>query len=232
MKSSTLMIEDLAIEIYRKNVKNLNLRIYPPDGRVSLSAPHSLSEEMLRLFLQRKIEWIRRKQAEVRQQAQGQKATLDQFKEVEILGKKIRVKEGEPRKNYHIEKIDNGLAVIVIGKGNSNADLVRVYEQLAREILEQLIPSFVAKWQQVLGVQVREVRIRKMKTRWGSCNPQARRIWLNAELAKKPLECVEYVIVHEMVHFLEQRHNDRFYRLMDETLPDWRARRAQLKGSL
>jgi predicted metal-dependent hydrolase len=187
---------------------------------------------MLRLFLQRKIEWIRRKQAEVRQQAQGQKATLDQFKEVEILGKKIRVKEGEPRKNYHIEKIDDGLAVIVIGKGNSNADLVRVYEQLAREILEQLIPSFVAKWQQVLGVQVREVRIRKMKTRWGSCNPQARRIWLNAELAKKPLECVEYVIVHEMVHFLEQRHNDRFYRLMDETLPDWRARRAQLKGSL
>lgn len=229
MKSYTLTIDGIPVAVCHKNVKNLNLRIYPPNGEVRLSAPLALSEERIRLFLSEKMGWIRRKQAEVRRQVPSQETFLQSPGEIEILGKKIRIKQSERLKKTGYRRAADGLVEITVGKGSSNAALVRFLEEIALETLREKIPPLIAKWQNILGVQVKEWRLRKMKTRWGSCNPQAQRIWLNTELAKKPLECLEYVIVHEMVHLLERRHNAHFYQLLDRFLPNWRDARARLK---
>lgn len=193
--------------------------------------PLDLRQDVVQRFLNERIDWIRRKQAEMRQAAQAQESTSQAMEEIEILGTKIRLKESERSGRKSYRKINPELMEITVAKGSSPAAIIRFLEQVAIETLQAKIPPLIERWQKVIGVKVKEWRLRKMKTRWGSCNPQARRIWLNSELAKKPLECLEYVIVHEMVHLLERRHNAHFYQLMDRYLPDWRERRSRLKGS-
>lgn len=231
MKSYTLYIEDIPIAVFHKKVKNLNLRIYPPKGEVRLSVPLDLRQDVVQRFLNERIDWIRRKQAEMRHAAQAQESALQSVDEIEIIGKKIRVNESERGGQGSCRKINPELMEITVAKGSSPRALIHLLQQVAIETLEARIPPLIERWQKLIGVQVKEWRLRKMKTRWGSCNPQARRICLNSELAKMPLECLEYVIVHEMVHLLERRHNAHFYRLMDRYLPDWRERRSRLKGS-
>lgn len=229
MRNYTLTVEGIPVEVCHKNVKNLNLRIYPPNGEVRLSAPFALNEEKIRLFLGKKIGWIRQKQAEIRRQAQVQEPSLHSLDEIEILGEKIRVRRSDRSRKTSYRRGKNGLAEVTVGRESSDDALIRFLEEMALETLKEKIPPLIAKWQQIIGVQVREWRVRRMKTRWGSCNPQARRIWLNAELAKKSLECLEYVIVHEMVHLIERRHNAHFYHLMDRFLPAWRELREKLR---
>lgn len=228
LKIYTLILEGVEVEVSLKNVKNLNLRIYPPDGKVRLSAPHDLDRERIRLFLNEKLGWICQKQAEVIRQAQRQELAPPSFTEIEIFGKKFRIQQSDGLNKARFRKVNQEQVEITVRKGSSNEELVRFLEALALETLKQKIPVLIAEWQKVIGVEVKEWRLRKMKTRWGSCNPQARRIWLNTALAQKPLACLEYVIVHEMTHFLERRHNAHFYQLMDRFLPDWRDRRARL----
>lgn len=107
----------------------------------------------------------------------------------------------------------------------------RVLLSWYRQRLSELIPPLLEKWQNALGVQPREWAIRKMKTKWGACNMEARRIWLNLELAKKPVQCLEYIVVHELVHLLERHHNETFSALMSEFLPQWKTRRAELNAA-
>ena len=230
MKSYTLIIEGISIAVCHKKVKNLNLRVYPPDGEVRLSVPLDLSQDVVRRFLSDKIDWIRRKQAEIRRPAQTQESAWHSMDEIEILGEKFRLKQGECGGRISQRKINSELTEITVAKGSSPTALARFLEQVAIETLKGKIPPLIERWQKVIGVRVKEWRLRKMKTRWGSCNPQAKRIWLNSELAKKPPQCLEYVLVHEMVHLLERSHNANFYRLMDHYLPDWRERRARLRG--
>ena len=115
-----------------------------------------------------------------------------------------------------------------IRRGTSAEERQELLTSWYRERLREQVPGLLAKWQPRLGVTVAEVRIRRMKTRWGSCNASARRIWLNSELAKKPDACLEYILVHEMVHLLERHHNERFRELMDRLIPTWRMRREEL----
>lgn len=229
MKNYTLTIDGISVAVCHKNVKNLNLRIYPPTGEVRLSAPYALSKERISLSLNKKIGWIRQKQAEVRRRAIAQELSLSALNEIEILGEKIRIQHSQWSEKTCELREENGQAELLIGKECSSAALAHFLEKIALDTLREKIPPLIAKWQKVIRVQVREWRVRKMKTRWGSCNPQAKRIWLNAELAKQPLECLEYVIVHEMVHFIERQHNARFYQLMDRFLPNWKDIRAKMR---
>jgi predicted metal-dependent hydrolase len=182
-RRSLITVGDLTIEIMRKRIKRVYLRVYPPDGRVCVSVPQSYSQGVVRRIIAEKLEWIRRQQSRVL--ASPLEATLS-------------MTEGE----------------------------IRRY----REQLRQLIPPLARKWEPMLGVQAAEWRIRRMKTRWGSCNFMARRIWLNLELARRSPACLEYVVVHELTHLLEPRHNARFYALLDAHLPQWRALRAELNA--
>ena len=114
------------------------------------------------------------------------------------------------------------------GRGPQPTQRERVLQRWYRRQLKLLVPRLLEKWQPILGVQAAAWGIRKMKTKWGSCNVQARRLWLNLELAKKPEQCIEYIVVHELMHLLERRHNERFVALMDQHLPNWRSRRDEL----
>ena len=100
-----------------------------------------------------------------------------------------------------------------------------------RQQLKQFIPALIAQWEPVIGVQVAEWQVKQMKTKWGTCNIEAKRIWINLELAKKSIQCLEYIVVHEMVHLLERKHNDNFTELMNKFMPQWRMYREELNGS-
>ncbi len=221
-------IEDIPIKVTYKNVKNLNLRVYPPNGEVSLSVPMSFSHERIHTFLIQKIGWIRQKRAEIQRQAQVPESTSQIPTEIELLGKRVILQQGNQAKLTDFNQGEGEAIRLTFPEQTSPDVIVNFLDKIALDTMKQKVPVLIAKWEKKIGVQVAEWRIRRMKSRWGSCNPKARRIWLNAELAKKPLECLEYVVVHEMLHLLEQRHNNTFYGLMDHFLPDWKQRKTLL----
>lgn len=227
-KGYQISVNGLEVQVIRKRIKNLNLAVYPPDGRVRVSVPASLSDEAVRSMVVGKLEWIRRKQA--RMHGQRRKSP------VEIVTGETHDFRGQP---YQLNVIEATGRPFVSLNGDRRLDLcvqpgmdraarLAVLDRWYRTELRDLIPSLVAKWEPIVGVEIADCRIRRMKTRWGSCNIQASRIWLNLELVKKPHHCLEYVVVHEMVHLHERLHNDRFFAYMDKFMPDWRLHRDEL----
>lgn len=223
-----LHVSGLTVEVVRKAIKNLHLGVYPPNGRVRVAAPLKVSDEAVRLAVIAKLRWIKRQQAAFDAQPRQSRREMVHGESHYYLGKRLRLRI-----------IETSGPARVVFRGNASLDLhvrpetgVAGREQLLqrwyRSELKALIPPLVEKWESILNVQVAEWGIRKMKTKWGSCNVADRRIWLNLELAKKPPQCVEYIVVHEMVHLLERRHNDRFRSLLDQFMPLWRSHRDEL----
>lgn len=226
-------VNGLKIEVVRKAIKHLRLAVYPPLGEVRIAAPLRVPDAALRLMVLEKFNWIRKQQARVmampvRPQLKMQTGENHFFQGrcyclnvIEQSGRQQRVEPGE----------NNALHLYV----RSNASVVQreaVLHAWYREHLQREIPLLIARWQPVMGVQVADWGVKKMKTRWGSCNIRAQRIWLNLELAKHSAACLEYVVVHEMVHLLERYHNDRFKKFMDQFLPTWRLLKAELNQSV
>ncbi len=227
-KRNLLVIQGLKVEVTRKNIKNLHLGVYPPDGHVRVSAPLHLDDETIRLAVISRLGWIHRHQQQFARQERQSKREMVSGESHYFAGRRYRldviVQPGRPR-----VRLRNSTTLELIVPPNTDRDArERLLERWYRAQLRQRIPPLLEKWQPVIGVQVNEVRIKKMKTLWGSCNIEARRIWLNLELIKKPPQCLEYILVHEMVHLLERHHNDRFRDLMDQFLPHWRLLRDEL----
>ena len=221
-------IGGIQVEIVRKAIKHLRLGVYPPSGRVRVSAPLHVHDAEVRAMVISRLKWIRRHQAQFEglppqtvydmvtgedHYYQGQRYTL-QVIEVKALPKVVL----------------NGNATLELyaRPGTDVARRTAILDGWYRRQLKALLPGLIARWQPVLGVEVAAWGVKKMKTRWGSCNTSARRIWLNLALARKPPQCLEYVVVHELVHLLEPNHNARFKALMDRFLPHWRKHRAEL----
>ena len=219
--SDTLQVADLVVTVLRKRIKNLYVRVYPPDGHVQVSAPLGVRDSTVSNLVLLRLEWIRDQQTRIRNQAPIAVASYEQGETHCFLGKRFRLKliEGSgPRRVRILE----GLVLELQARVGDTAQQRRLtLERWYRKRLGELIPERVAYWEPLMGVEVAEWRIRKMKTRWGTCNTRVRRIWVNLELASRPSECLEYVIVHEMVHLLERSHNARFWKLMDRFLPRW-----------
>ncbi|RMH33086.1 MAG: M48 family peptidase [Nitrospirae bacterium] len=225
---SVLVIQGLEIEVLRKNIKNLHLGVYPPDGRVRVSAPCHLDDETISLAVISRLGWIRRHQKRFAEQERESQREMVTGESHYFAGRRYRldviVRSGRPK-----VRIRNSAIIELIVPPEADRDArEQVLEHWYRTQLRRRIPPLLEKWQPVIGVNVNEVRIRKMKTLWGSCNIEARRIWLNLELMKKSPRCLEYILVHEMVHLLERCHNERFHALMDRFLPDWPLRRDEL----
>ena len=224
-----LDVRGVPVEVIRKNIEHLYVGVHPPDGQVRVSAPLRFDEDAIRLAVVSRLGWIRRQQARfARQEPQSER---------ELVTGESHWFEG---RRYRLDVIEQaGGPPDVRLRGNTTLELrvrpgagrdarAAVLDRWYRDRLEERLPALTAEWEPRIGVAVRELRIRKMKTRWGSCNMAARRIWLNLDLARKPVSCLEYVLVHEMVHFHERLHNRRFYGLMDRFLPGWRLRRDEL----
>jgi predicted metal-dependent hydrolase len=226
--AQTIAVCGLAVEIVRKDVRNLNFHVYPPDGRVRVSAPLCVGEDTLRAAIEQKVGWIRRWQARFAAQPRPTERPSARDDRRFFLGRAYRLRiVGGARADGVLLTEPATLEVHLRSVGGLEQG-ERLLDRWYREQLARLIPPLLAQWQPVVGVTVAEWRIRKMKTRWGSCNISARRIWLNAALIQMPVQCLEYVLVHELTHLLERHHNKRFRSLMDGFLPQWRQRRAAL----
>ena len=216
------------VDVVRKDIKNLHLAVYPPDGRVRVAVPLLIDDEAVRLAVISKLAWIKRQQALF----QGQ----DRQSAREYVSRESHYYWGD-RYLLNVAYHDAPPQVVVRNKttldlfvrgGSDTAQRERVLHEWYRRQLKAAIPPLIARWEPIIGMKVAQWRVKRMKTKWGTCNEQARRIWLNLELVKKPPQCLEYIIVHEMVHLLERLHNDRFVAYMDEFIPQWRLFRDEL----
>jgi predicted metal-dependent hydrolase len=218
---------EITAEVIQKDIKNIHLSVYPPNGRVKIAAPFRMDLETIRIFAISKLGWIKRQQTKLRNQDREAPREYISRESHYYLGKryllKVILSEGKPSVSI---KYDNLILQI---KPATNTDQRQVLlQEWYREQLKALVPPYIAKWEKVMGVEVSEFGIKKMRTKWGTCNTEAQRIWINLELAKKPLECLEYIVVHEMVHLLERSHNIRFITYMNQFLPQWRSLKEEL----
>jgi len=225
---SHIEVSGIPVEIRRKPVKNLHVGVYPPNGKVRVAAPPHLDDESVRLAIVSRLTWIRRqRQGFARQQRQSRREMVTGESHY-FEGGRYRLNVVERRGNPRVRVVNNGTLELQVRPGTDRAARQQTLDRWYRRELKTRIPELLAAWEPVVGVEVADCRIKRMKTRWGSCNIEARRVWLNLELAKKSPRCQEYILVHEMVHLLERHHTDRFRALMDQHIPDWRLRKDEL----
>lgn len=225
--SAYLSVGGIDVDVVYKKIKNLHIGVYPPMGRVRVAAPDRLDDDQVRLAVVNRLSWIKRQrerlQAAERQSAREMVTGESHF----VWGSRFRLKVIERPGRAHIE-IDGDRMLLYVPEGTSTDRRRELLDRWYREQLRQAIPDVIAKWERKMHVTVPKWSIRRMKTKWGSCNRETGHIWFNVELAKKDPDCLEYLAVHEMTHLLERTHGQRFTKLMDKHLPDWRARRDRL----
>ena len=226
-----IRVGGMSVQIVRKAIKNLHLGVYPPNGRVRVAAPLAVSDAAVRLAVIGKLGWIKRQKAKFSNQERQSAREYVSGESHYYQGNRYRLKViYGPGPNGVFPKNRAALALYV-PVGSDVGQRERVFLAWYRERLKKQIPVLISKWEKVIGVKVGDWQVKQMKTKWGTCSFEARRIWLNLELVKKPVQCLEYIIVHEMVHLLERHHNDRFTELMDGFMPQWRTLRAELNRS-
>lgn len=222
-----ISVHTLTVEVVRKSIKNLHLGVYPPEGRVRVAAPLAVSDDAVRRAVIGKLGWIKRQQANFRAQSRQGKREMIDGESHHFQGQRYRLRVIETMARPKVI-INKSRLELYIRREATTEERERVLQQWYRARLKELVPPLLEKWLPVLGVEPAGWGVRKMKTKWGSCNIDARRIWLNLELAKKPVQCLEYILVHELSHLQERQHNDRFRALMDQAMPLWRLRRDEL----
>jgi len=227
----TIAVRGLKVEVVRKNIKNLHLGVYPPNGRVRIAVPLAVSDDAVRLAVIGKLGWIRRQREKFTGQPRQTKRDMVNGESHYVFGRRYRltliVSKGRPR---IVLKTNTKMEMYLPARTNV-ATRRSVLDRWYREELRAAAGPLLEQWQEKLGVHLSFWGVKRMKTKWGSCNHRTKRVWVNSELAKKPLECLEYIVVHELVHLLEPNHGNRFISLMDKHLPDWRQRRKLLDSS-
>jgi predicted metal-dependent hydrolase len=228
--SAYLTVRGIDIDVIYKDIKNLHIGVYPPMGRVRVAAPKRFDDEQVRLAVIQRLSWIK-KQREQLQTAQRQsEREMVSGETHHVWGRRHRLRLIQRPGRAHLE-VDGERLLLYAPEGTTEERRRGLLEDWYRQQLRHAIPDLLSKWEPVIGATVPKWTIRRMKTKWGSCNRQSRHIWFNVELAKKHPESLEYIVVHEMTHYLERGHGARFTTLMDGFMPDWRARRDRLNAA-
>jgi predicted metal-dependent hydrolase len=227
--SPVVHVADLEVDVIRKDIKNLHLGVYPPFGRVRVAAPASFDDEAVRLAVVSRLGWIRKKSKQIQDQARQSRREMIDGEAHYVWGRKYRLRIVEDGARGRVELKGEWLHLYVPMGAERQARERRLTEWY-REQLKTEISPVVERWAPVLGIPEPAWAVRRMKTKWGTCKPDQAKIWINLELAKKPHPCLEYIVVHEMIHLLERNHTDRFYVLQDRFLPSWKTLREVLNG--
>lgn len=229
--SATLMLQELVVEVQRKAIKNMYLAVRPPAGSVRVSAPLWMSEERIRLFVMGKRAWIQKQRQKLeahRLQKESQRPCAFAPQEVHFVWGCPCQLQIEERDAAPVVSVAPGILTLQVRPGSDSRRKGEILEDWYRQILRDAALPRMAHWQQLLALPPVSLRIRRMKTRWGTCTPARRSILLNTELAKRPPECLEYLVVHELMHFFVPNHGPGFTALMDRHLPQWRELRKRL----
>lgn len=222
-----MQIGDVAVDVMLKNIKNIHLSVYPPTGRVRISAPLNMNLDTIRIYAISKLPWIRKNQVKMLKQARETPREYLERESHYVWGKRylLRLLETDATTNITLKHRE---LVLQVRPETSLAQKQMLLDAWYREQIKEAAPPLIQKWEKLMSVTVNNFYVQKMKTKWGSCNIESNNIRLNSELAKKPIEYLEYVIVHELAHLIEPTHNSRFVGLMEQFMPKWKAYRDQL----
>lgn len=222
-----ISIGNLEIDVVRKDIKNMHLAVYPPNGRIRLAAPDKTDQEVVRLFAISKLGWIKKQVKAFKEQKRETPRKHVSGESHYFQGRRYLLKLEEGKGNRIVLSGTKKL-IMQLRPDTSEEKRADLMKEWYRKQLKELVPDLISKWEKTIGISCNEWGIRQMRTKWGACNTNTKRIWLNLELAKKPIICLEYIIVHELVHLLERHHNERFVKYMDQFMPKWRLYRDQL----
>lgn len=225
--TTQIKLGEIAIDVVRKDIKNIHLSVYPPAGRVRISAPKRMTIDNIRVFAITKLGWIKKQQQKLQEQVRETPREYLDRESHYLWGKRYLLKIIEKDAMPFVALKHNQM-VLHIRPDTSDEQKQVILAEWYREKLKEVVPALIAKWEPFMGVKVEKVFVQRMRTKWGSCNHRARNIRLNTELAKKPPECLEYVVVHELAHLLEPSHNNRFIAQMDRYMPKWHFYRDEL----
>lgn len=218
---------DIIVEVTLKDIKNVHLSVYPPLGQVKIAAPERMDLDTIRIYAISKLSWIRKQQAKILNQKREAPRDYITRESHYYLGKRYLLNVIE-HDFTPIVKLRHNKIELYIKPGTSKDKRKEILETWYRIQLKILVHSQITKWENIMSVKTNDFGIKKMKTKWGTCNIEAKRIWLNLELAKKPIQCIEYIVVHELTHLLERNHNSNFVAIMDHYLPNWRELKTEL----
>ena len=225
-------IGELEVDVVRKDIRNVHLAVLPPDGRVRIATPQQVGDEQVRRLIIGRLGWIRNQQKKFEQQP---RQTVREYVSGEThyyRGHRYRLQVSYVEAAPKVQLRNRQFLDLQVRPGSTAEQRARVLQAWYRERLKEQLPALIAKWEPVVGEQAATWAIKLMKTKWGVCNIEARRIWLNLELAKVAPHLLEYVIVHELTHLLERQHNARFKGLLDQFMPQWRTYREELNGGI
>lgn len=227
--STTIELGEISVHVTLKDVKNVHLSVHPPDGRVTLVAPHGTRLEVARAYAISKLGWMREQRQKLVEQARESPRQFVERESHYVWGRRYLLSVDYREAKPHV-RLGHRRIMLRVRPGSDVERRAQVMHEWHRELLHGVIPGIIKKWEPRLGVEVRRYFLQRMKTKWGSCNHRAGTIRLNTELVKKPKDLLEYVIVHEMVHLLEPTHNERFVALLARYYPGWREARAELNA--
>lgn len=225
--SAYLTVSGIDVDVVYKHIKNLHIAVYPPLGRVRVAAPEHFDDDTVRLAVVQRLTWIKKQREQLRNAVRQSEREMVTGESHYVWGQRYRLRVVHMPGKIQLEVSGNKLTMHT--PADTTADKRRgAMEQWHRDALKQAIPELMSKWEPIIGRQVAKWTVRRMKTKWGSCNRESAHVWFNLELAKKHPNSLEYIVVHEMTHLLERNHNAHFTELMDGFLPDWRSRRDEL----
>ncbi len=216
-----LDLGELNVDVIRKDIKNLHLSVHPPTGRVRIAAPERAGLDTIRAFAVAHLAWIRRNQRKIMmQEREPPREYLDRESHF-VWGERVMLRIIERDAAPTVSREHHSLS-LQVRPGTSTADRQQIAEGWYRDEVRRAAVPAIAKWEALLNVSVNQVFVQRMKTKWGSCNPITCNIRLNTDLAKKPPECLDYVILHEMTHMRARTHSSEFFGYLDQLMPHWR----------
>lgn len=225
--NGNLTVAGLVVDVVYKDIRNLHISVYPPVGRVRVAAPQRTDEETIRLAIVQRLPWIRRQRDQLQRAERQSQRDMVSGETHYAWGRRYQLDVSRTGGAFRVEPKGRTLWVIT-PEGTDAAGRRSALDRWYRRQLRAAVPPLLEKWQPVIGVQAARIVVRRMKTKWGTCVTHSQTIWLNPELGKKNPRCLEYIVVHELIHLLERGHGEGFVELMDRFLPDWRARRDEL----
>lgn len=224
-----LNLGGIPVDVVFKDIKNLHLSVYPPAGRVRISAPRRMKLGTIRVYAISKLDWIKGQQLKLQaQERESPREYLDRESHY-LWGKRYLLEVATTNSAPEVE-LNHSKMLLKVRSGADEQKKRDVVGAFYRKEIKTVAPALIEKWQKIMDVSVSKLHVQQMKTKWGSCNPRSRTIRLNTELAKKPKHCLEYIVVHELVHFFEPYHGERFVRWMDKLMPQWRHYKNELNG--